>query len=380
MTVATPFLDAARNLTKTAGAKRIPGQDKSLTDALLAQMRADKLLSVGVLPEHGGPGLALADIARITTEIAKQDGSAGLIYAMHTSQALSLAHHGTGPYFDALRARMVTDQLLIASGTSEKGPGGDILTSICEVQDAGDGMLRIAKESPNISYIDHADLILVTAMAEGAKGRKQQVLVAAEVERDAFSSPFEAAFLGMRGILNRPWAFTVTYPPEATFDTPFAVVARQTMTPTIQVLWAALWSGIAHHALSKAREFVARELDAKDVATNMVRGDLTRLIGKHQMMNALIAQAIAAYDSDAAADMGFSLSARINRLKVECSDLLIEICQGALQVIGIRGYAMVGPYTVAGPLADALSAPIMVSNYRLSVNTMAIENYVEEGF
>ena len=378
MSDATPFLDAARALSQNSGAK--PGTGKAYTDALLAQMRRDKLLSVGVLPAHGGPGLALADIARITFEIARQDGSAGLIYAMHTSQALSLAHHGTGPYFDALRARMVRDQLLIASGTSEKGPGGDILTSLCEVEDAPAGQLQITKESPNISYIDHADLILVTAMSTNDKGRRTQVLVAAKVDRDHFSAPFQASFLGMSGILNCPWKFTVTYPPEATFDASFATIARQTMTPTIQVLWAALWSGIAHHALAKAREFVARELAPDDPATHMVRNDLTRLIGKHHMLNALISEAIRAYDAGNVADMGFALSARINRLKVEASDLAVQICQCALQIIGIRGYATGGPYSVATPLADILSAPIMVSNYRLSLNTMKIENYVDEVF
>lgn len=374
----TEFLEAARNLGTNCGAKPGPGQEKAYTDALLAQMRADKLLSVGILPAHGGPGLALADIARITYEIAKQDGSAGLIYAMHTSQSLSLAHHGEGAFFDALRQRAVDAQLLIASGTSEKGPGGDILTSVCTVEDAGDGQHKIVKSSPNISYIDHADLILVTAMTTNAKGRKTQVLVAAEVDRDAFSTPRETVMLGMRGIMNAPWDFTVTFAPEAVFDGDFGRIARTTMTPTIQILWAALWSGIADHVLGKARDFAATQLKADDAATDYVRHDLSRLIGKHHMMNALIAQAIVGQDAGPDG-MGFEHAARINRLKVECSELLTTICTEALKIIGLRGYVMGGPYTIAQPIADALSGPIMVSNYRLTGNTIKVENYVAEG-
>jgi acyl-CoA dehydrogenase len=59
---------------------------------------------------------------------------------------------------------------------------------------------------------------------------------------------------------------------------------------------------------------------------------------------------------------------------------LLEICTGALRLIGLRGYATSGPYTLAEALADALSAPIMVSNTRLVMNTAAIEPYVDEAF
>ncbi|WP_050526598.1 acyl-CoA dehydrogenase family protein [Pseudorhodobacter aquimaris] len=116
-----PFIAAARNLSESCGVKPENGQERKFTDALLAQMRVDNLLSVAMSPQYGGPGLALADIARITFEIGKQDGSAGLIYAMHSSQALCVAHHGRGAYFNVLCARIVDDELLIASGTSEKG-------------------------------------------------------------------------------------------------------------------------------------------------------------------------------------------------------------------------------------------------------------------
>jgi alkylation response protein AidB-like acyl-CoA dehydrogenase len=211
-----------------------------------------------------------------------------------------------------------------------------------------------------------------------ADGRQRQVLVAAEVDRGNFNSPFETQMLGMRGIYNASWEFSVEFQSDAIFEQDFSAIARSTMTPTIQILWAALWSGIADHVLGKAREFVSTQLQADDEATQFVRLDLTRLIGKHHTMNALIAEAIRAYEDGDGGQLGFALSARINRLKVECSEMLNNICNGALQIIGLRGYVLGGPFTVAQPLADALSAPIMVSNYRLAGNTMKVENYVSE--
>lgn len=379
-TVRVDYCDLAASLTTRLGLKRRPGDEKACADALLAQMRLDGLMAVVVGPDHGGPGLGLAEVARITERIARHSGSAGLIYAMHMSQALSVVRHGRGAFFDALQRRMVRDQLLIASGTSEKGPGGDIFTSICTVETGLDGRIAGHKESPNISYLDHAGLILLSANRADAKGRPRQVLIALDSADVTVTVPFPSGFLGMRGILNQPVALSFSAPPEAVFPDLFAPIARRTMTPTIQILWAALWSGIAAGVIDKAKLFVEREMGGDAELATLARHDLTRIINRHAAMNALIRQSITGYESDiaGAAAIGFGPAAGINRLKVEASETLVGICLAALRLIGIRGYAMAGPYSVAEAMADALSAPIMVSNTRLVMNTAAIEKFVEE--
>lgn len=375
----TEFIELARSLTERSGAKAGPGREKEYADALLAQMRADKLLSVSVPERLGGPGLEVEDIARITFEIARQSGSAGLTYAMHMSQAYSITTHGEGPFFDALQKRMIDEQLLIASGTSEKGPGGDILTSLCNIEEGPDGRLFVVKESPNTSYVDHAGLILVTANRVNEKGRKKQVLIAGDVDVDHFEPGRETGFLGMRGILNRPYKFRIDFDEDAIFSADFAAVARQTMTPSIQIFWAAMWSGLAWSMVSKAKTYVSKELPPDGENTAIMQHELTRLVDLHYSMNTMIRDSIHAYQNRGAAqDMGFGLSAQINRLKVNCSETVNAIGQKSLELIGIRGYATGGPYTLAEPIADAMSAPIMVSNYRLTMNTAKIERFVDE--
>jgi acyl-CoA dehydrogenase len=151
------------------------------------------------------------------------------------------------------------------------------------------------------------------------------------------------------------------------------------MTPCIQVLWAALWSGIAWGVIDKAKLFVHKEVGTDAEVVALARHDLSVLINTHYAINAMIRDAIAAYDADGGSgNIGFGPAAQINRLKVCCSDWLNDICLGALRLIGIRGYAVGGPYSLAEPLADALSAPIMVSNTRLLLNTAAIEAFVDE--
>lgn len=372
------FIELSKTVAERAGAKKTPGKEKEFCDAMILQMREDKLFSVSVSKELGGPGLGVADIARITFEIARQSGSAGLIYAMHMSQAYSLTTHGNTPFLKDLQKRLHEDQLLIASGTSEKGPGGDILTSICEIDESG-AKMSVVKESPNISYVDHAGLILVTANRINAKGKKKQVLIAADVVRDKFEAGFQAGLLGMRGIFNSSYKFEVEFAEEAIFAEDFASVARGSMTPSIQIFWAALWSGLSWHMIDKAKAFVAKEIPQDADITPVIEHEMTRVVDIHHTMNAMIRDAIGAYEArDQASDLGFGLSAQINRLKVNCSEQLNEIGQRCLGIIGIRGYAMGGPYSLAEPIADAMSAPIMVSNFRLTLNTSKIERFVDE--
>lgn len=382
MTASLPAdpLALARSLAQRIALKRAEADEKAYADAILAQLKDDRLLWAAAPKAKGGEGLSVADLARATFHIARLSGSAGLIYAMHMSQALSVIRHGgEAAYFAGLVDRLTRDQTLVASGTSEKGVGGDIFGSLCTVEAAPEGGLMVTKESPNISYLDHAGLVLISAQRPLPNGKTAQVLIAAETGRMELAPGRETGFIGMRGILNRPYAFTARFDEAAIFAEPYPVIARETMTPAIHILWAALWSGIARHALDKAKLFLAREAPPEDDASGIMRGELSRLVDKHYAMNALIRDAIAEFEqrSEAGA-MGMAHTARVKRLKVVCSELLEQICHGALGLIGIRGYSEAGPYSLSEPLRDAMSARVMISNYRLLANNAKVERFIEE--
>lgn len=373
------FVGRAAALTDPATLRRQPGDEKAFADALLVRMRAAELLSVPVPPAFGGPGLGLAETARITERIARQSGSAGLTYAMHMSQAFSVVRHGTGAFFEELQRRMVRDQIVIASGTSEKGPGGDIFTSLASVILTAEGRIAGSKESPNISYLDHAGIVLLTANMAQPKGPDRQVLIALNMADVEVASSHQAGFMGMRGILNQPVKLTFHAPPDAVFPAAFTQVARRTMIPFIHVLWAAVWSGIAWGMIEKARRFVRQEIAEGSEAATLARHTLSRIVNRHATLNALIRAAIAASEHEPGkGDIGLGASAQINRLKITGSELLIEIGVETLKLLGIRGYAAAGPYSVAEAFGDALSAPVMVSNTRLQMNTAAVESFADE--
>jgi hypothetical protein len=58
--------------------------------------------------------------------------------------------------------------------------------------------------------------------------------------------------------------------------------------------------------------------------------------------------------------------------------LLEEICIGSLSVIGFAAYAEKGKFSLSEIIRDALSARVMISNYRLLLANSAIERFVEE--
>jgi acyl-CoA dehydrogenase len=236
-------VELSRTLGQRLDLAREPGDEKAFADAILAQLAKDRLLWVVAPNDKGGTPLSIGDTARITFNIARLSGSAGLIYAMHMSQALTIVRHGRGSaFFSDFVQRLAQDQALVASGTSEKGVDGDIFGSICTIEDGLDGVLVVTKESPIISYMDHAGAILVTAMRTQANGRKSQALVAVKTEDIEFQPGPAMSFLGMRGIVNRPFAFTARFREEAIFPETYPVIARATMTPSVHIFWAALWT------------------------------------------------------------------------------------------------------------------------------------------
>jgi acyl-CoA dehydrogenase len=275
---------------------------------------------------------------------------------------------------------MVDSGALVASGTSEKGVGGDILGSTCTVEPDGAGGLRIDKESPNISYLDLAGGILITAVRHRKGAKPVQVLVAVDRHGLELRPGPQARFMGLHGIVNAPYALTARFREEAIFSEPYPVIARATMTPSVHLFWAAYWSGLARRALDKVRACLNAEKPTNPDVAALTRCEFSRLVDLHYQMNALIRDAIADFEGGAgAAAFAMTYTARVKRLKTRCSELVNDICQGALLLIGMRGYAEEGTYSLSEVIRDALSSKVMISNYRLLIHNAEIERYLEDG-
>jgi acyl-CoA dehydrogenase len=194
--------------------------EKSFADAVLRELRAERLVAAMVPGPGSDAGIGVGDVARIVHHLGRVSGSVGLIYAMHASQALSLARHAADrPLLTAFLHRLVEEQVLIASGTSEKGVGGDIFRSVCKVEEDRQGGLLVTKDCANISYMEQAGALLLTAMRDTG-GQPAQVLILAQAEDMRIEPGPAVGFIGMRGIVNRPYVVTARFSSDAIFAEP----------------------------------------------------------------------------------------------------------------------------------------------------------------
>ena len=368
------FFKISKTIGKTL-ASNLSSQQR--TEAILTQMQEAKLLSIVVPKELGGANLSLRDAAKIVFNISKTSASVGLIYAMHLSQILCLVRHTENSTFltECLK-KLTAQQGLVASVASETAVGGDIFGSRCTIMTKKD-KLFLEKSTPNISYANTASAFLITALDTRGK-RPVQRLIYTDAEQTGLKVLHENIFLGMQGIVNRSYEVSATFSQSSIFQATFPIIARETMTPATHLLWSAVWSGIAAHALDIAQCFVGKELKNDSLTQKTMALKLSTLVNMHHTMNALIRDALYTWESEDKSALGFAAAAQFNRLKVLCSETVNDICYQALVICGLRGYAENGPYSLSEIIRDALSAPLMVSNHRLIHNTVTIEKFVEE--
>ena len=305
-------------------------------------LKAEALLSAYVTEDFGGLGLTMTQICRVCEVLGQYCASTAMVYAMHQIQVACILHHGqSSEYFRAYLRRLVDEQLLLASATTEIGVGGDLRTSICCVQSDGDHF-TLEKKAPVISYALDADAILVTCRSGPDAQSSDQVHVV--LDRDQIELEEIAGWdtLGFRGTCSLGFVLKGKGHVDQILPEPFADILAQSMHPYSHLSWGSLWVGLASDAVSRARDTVRKKMldspDAPPVSALRLaevdellfgmRSGLHRTIAEYQAM-------LIAGDADAYSNFGFSI--RVNNVKITCSELVVDIVGRSLQIVGISG-------------------------------------------
>ncbi len=327
--------------------------------------------------KFGGLELSVGELAKASFELARRCSATGMIFAMHQIQAASLVHHvkDAGELALYLR-RLVEEQRLIASVTSEVGVGGDLRRSIACLGAHG-SQLNFEKKASAVSYGAYADDLLITLRRSATAEHADQVLVLAhssDVELQQFGD-WDA--LGMRGTCSPGFVVRGTCRAEQVLYAPFSAIASDTMVPLSHILWAHVWLGIATDAFDRAQKFV-RMLARQTPGTTPACGShLVELSVHLAQFRALVSETTREYSVLLESDNRFELSSiayavRVNNLKMAASEAVVDICGGALRVCGFAGYKNGGPYSVGRHLRDAHSAALMIANDRLVATNAAL--------
>lgn len=354
----------------TAPAAYYVDRDARFPEETFAALRSAGALSAAVPKELGGTGCTIEQLARHCRTIGSHCGSSGLILSMHHIMVASLVRHSNdNPFVSQYLRRCAAEQRLIASSTSEVGPRGNMRRSECALEIAGP-IFTLEKHATTISYGDYANDLLVTARNNPDAAPNDQAMVLALEGDYSISDKGSWDTIGMRGTRSEGGRINVRAPTEQIISKDFRKVTTLTKVPYSHILWSSCWLGIATGAVNKARAVLRKQARKQvgtipQVAYNVVDLD-TRLQSMKSDIDAVLHEFMRLDESnDEAALDNVAFTLRLNNLKINSSEAVVDIVTGALRAIGILAYMNNSEVSLSRYLRDAHSAALMISNDRI---------------
>ncbi|HZQ40599.1 MAG TPA: acyl-CoA dehydrogenase family protein, partial [Rhizomicrobium sp.] len=227
--------------------------DSRFPQEALDALRQDKLLGIMVPHSLGGEQTSVADVVDVCYTLGRACSSTGMIYAMHQVKAACIVHHGMDSQWHRdFMVRMVDDQLLLASSTTEGKGGGNVRSSEAPVEHI-DGRIHLVRDASVISYGAQADAVVTTARRAADANASDQVLVVFEKENYTLEKTVSWDTLGMRGTCSTGFNLKAMGSPEQILPGAYAPIHAQTMVPASHLMWSGNWAGIAAGAVDRAK-------------------------------------------------------------------------------------------------------------------------------
>jgi acyl-CoA dehydrogenase len=321
--------------------------------------------------EFGGDGASISDIADMCYTLGRACGSAAMIFAMHQTKIACLVRHGVGSsWHEKFMRRVASEQLLLASSTTEGQNGGNIRFSSAAVERMGTE-ISLVRDATVISYGAQADgIITVARRADDAAG-SDQVLLAITQDNYTLEPTVEWETLGMRGTCSSGFRLKVTASAEQIFPEKYEKIHAQTMTPVAHLCWSSVWAGIAAAAVDRAQLFTRKAARASRGEMPPGAAHFTAARMTLMKLRAVITSSLdtyTAHERDERVLSSLDFQSSINLLKVEASELAVATVMHAMRGCGLAGYRNDGDFSVGRHLRDVLSAPIMINNDRILAN------------
>jgi acyl-CoA dehydrogenase len=366
------FVDAIRRIGNEVAGPNADDVDRNarFPSESLEALRAERALSALVPTEYGGGGLPLETVAEACFELGRRCGASAMVFAMHSIMVASIVRHaGRSEWYADYLRRLVREQRLVASVTSEVGTGGDLGRSIAAVTPVGDGRATFEKQAPTVSYGAYADDLMTTLRRSPDAEPGDQVAVVTSRDQHTLEQTATWDPLGMRGTCSPGYIVRAEFPEEQVLPTPLATVLTESMVPISHLLWSHLWLGIATDAFDRARAFVKASAKGRPDQLPPTAIKLSQLMSDLSLLRAEVSSGLREFvDADQSDRESLSTMAsilRFNNLKIAASEQAPRICQGAMNVCGIVGFKNDTPFSVGRHLRDTMSASLMVANDRI---------------
>jgi acyl-CoA dehydrogenase len=357
---------AARVAEVAAAHANAVDADSRFPQEAIDALKAEKLLGIMVPAGLGGEEASVADVVDVCYTLGRACSSTGMIYAMHQVKAACVAYHGMDSSWQRdFMTRMVSDQLLLASSTTEGKGGGNVRASEAAVEQT-DGRIVLVRDASVISYGAQADAVVTTARRTADSDASDQVLVVFERKNYSLEKTGGWDTLGMRGTCSAGFALKAVGGPDQILPVPYGVIHTQTMVPTSHLMWSGNWAGIAAGAVERAKKFMRKAQRAGALPPGVPH--FTQALANLRSLRALIAATLGRYEAiahDPKALGTIDFQTAINLLKVDASELAVQTVMNAMRATGLSGYRNDSDVSVGRSLRDILSSPIMINNDRI---------------
>jgi acyl-CoA dehydrogenase len=369
-------------IVAAVAAKHAPAVDRAARFPEEAIRSAKELNLLGMLvpTELGGEGASVSDAVDVCYMLGRSCGSTGLIFAMHQMMVACLIRHGlNNSWHRRFVQRIHSEQLLLASSTTEGKGGGDLRKSECAVEQEGLG-IALTKSATVMSYGAQADAIVTTARRSAASPASDQILVAFS-KGDYRLEPIAGwDTLGMRGTCSAGFNFEGNGTMDQVLPAPYQKIHAHTGMPVAHLTWSAVWAGVAASAVDRARAFVRNAARGSSGRLPPGAAHLTRATASLRTLRAVITSALERYEAakdDVAELESLDSQTGMNLLKVTASELAIASVSSAMQASGLAGYRNDGEFSVTRHLRDAMSSSVMINNDRILANVGTASLLVE---
>jgi len=337
----------------------------------IAAARRERFLSAAVPRELGGEGASISEVVDVCYTLGRACGSTAMIFAMHQTKLAAIVRHGcSSAWHEQFLRRVCSEQLLLASSTTEGNRGGDIRNSAAPIE-RRHARIALTRDATVISYGEAADAVVTTARRSADAASADQVLVV--FQKDDYTLERLAGWdaLGMRGTCSDGFKLVASGTSEQILPVPYDEIHARTVMPVAHLTWSSAWAGIAAAAADRSRAFVRKAAQCGDGALPPGAAHLTRADATLQRLRNLIGGALRRFEAvadDPVALESVDFQTGMNLLKVNASELAVAIVMSAMQACGLAGYRNDSPYSIGRHLRDVLSSPVMISNDRILGN------------
>jgi acyl-CoA dehydrogenase len=355
---------AANNAIDVDASSRFPAE-------ATAALKEQRLLGVMVSRDLGGEGASIADVADVCYQLGQACSSTAMIYAMHQIKVACVTRHMRDSAVLAnIMRRLCSEQLLLASSTTEGQAGGNVRSSEAPVEHV-DGGIQLERKASVISYGAYADGIVTTARRSADAPGSDQVLVAFLKSDYTLTRLQGWNTLGMRGTCSEGYTLKAQGQAGQILPEPYEVIHAQTMVPFAHLLWGSVWTGIAASATARAQAFIRAAMRTSNGQLPPGAPQYTQALKTLRTLRGMLATSLRTYErhmNDPKALASLDFQSVITLTKVEASELAVATVMSAMRACGLSGYRADGDFTLGRHLRDVLSSPIMINNDRILAN------------